>query len=165
MDAGGSEIVIKNDTANYILTKSSLERLKPGRWLNDEVLNAYISLVNLRSTTTHAFVFNTFFYTMLEDMHGRGSYSYTKCERVLKRKKVDLRATGYRHIVFPINVRSSHWYLAVYIIDTKEIVIVDSLISSSYSEVRDILSTFLKDYFKLDPATVLPVIPFHGTPQ
>lgn len=90
MDAG-TEPVINNQVANYTLTKSSLERFKPGRWLNDEILNAYISLVNLRQPS-QAYVFNTFFYTMLEDMHARGDYSFTKCERILKRKKVDLNA-------------------------------------------------------------------------
>ena len=42
------EITIKNDAANYQITRSSLERLQPRKWLNDEIINAYISLVNLR---------------------------------------------------------------------------------------------------------------------
>ncbi len=44
-----SEVVIDNKKANYFITRGSLERLKPGRWLNDEILNAYISLINQRS--------------------------------------------------------------------------------------------------------------------
>ena len=44
-----SDIVINNEKANYFITRGSLERLKPGRWLNDEILNAYISLINQRS--------------------------------------------------------------------------------------------------------------------
>ncbi len=44
-----AEVVINNEKANYFITRGSLERLKPSKWLNDEILNAYISLVNLRS--------------------------------------------------------------------------------------------------------------------
>ena len=40
------DIAIKNDAANYQLTRSSLERLQPRKWLNDEIINAYIILVN-----------------------------------------------------------------------------------------------------------------------
>jgi Ulp1 family protease len=66
-----SEVVIDNKKANYFVTRGSLERLKPGRWLNDEILNAYISLINQRSyenNLKHAYVMSTFFYTQLEGM-------------------------------------------------------------------------------------------------
>ena len=39
-----SEVVV--DCSGYSLTKSSFMRLQPGRWLNDECINAHISLVN-----------------------------------------------------------------------------------------------------------------------
>lgn len=41
-----SDVVIDNEKANYRITKGSLERLLPGRWLNDEIINAYVSLIN-----------------------------------------------------------------------------------------------------------------------
>lgn len=40
--------VIRNDQANYVISKASLERLRPRKWLNDEIVNAYIALVNMR---------------------------------------------------------------------------------------------------------------------
>ncbi len=38
--------VIKNATPSYEIQKSSLKKLQPGKWLNDEVINAYIALIN-----------------------------------------------------------------------------------------------------------------------
>ena len=105
------DIVIKNDIANYVLSRSSLERLKPRKWLNDEVVNAYISLVNQRPAQK-AYVMNTFFYTMLEDMRDRSDYVYTKCERILKRKKVNL--ADYQLTIVPVNITGSHWFLAAF---------------------------------------------------
>jgi Ulp1 family protease len=61
------EVVIRNDEANYFVTRGSIERLRPGKWLNDEIINAYIRLINLRKSMK-GYALNTFFYTMLENM-------------------------------------------------------------------------------------------------
>lgn len=45
-------------------------RLKPHKWFNDEIINGYVSLINLRDKETNAgnvFAFNSFFYTILKD--------------------------------------------------------------------------------------------------
>lgn len=87
------DVVIKNDKANYQIVKGSFERLKPGNWLNDDIINAYISLINLRTQSLgskKAYIFNTFFYTMIEDMHGRSDYDFKKLMRIINRKKVNL---------------------------------------------------------------------------
>lgn len=103
--------------------------MRSRKWLNDEIINAYISLVNQRKGQ-RAYVMNTFFYTLLEDMHRRSDYSFAKCERVIKRKKVDLKS--YAFVLFPINVTSSHWFLAAYEISTGILHIIDSLLTHSY---------------------------------
>ena len=58
------------ETKDYQLQKQSFLRLNPGKWLNDEVINAYVALVNSISGTT--FAFNTFFFTKLQDMRRTG---------------------------------------------------------------------------------------------
>jgi Ulp1 family protease len=65
--AAADEVVIRNDEANYFVTRGSIERLRPGKWLNDEIINAYIRLINLRKSMK-GYALNTFFYTMLENM-------------------------------------------------------------------------------------------------
>ena len=83
-DAQKREIIIRNDEADYFVTRGSLERLKPGRWLNDEILNAYVKLVNRRQLNK-AYAMNTFFFTMLENMHANQNYNYSKLERIIKK--------------------------------------------------------------------------------
>jgi sentrin-specific protease 1 len=73
---------------------------------------------------------NTFFFTMLEDMSTRNDYSFTKCERILKRKRVTLDA--YPLLIIPINVTGSHWFLAVYHVEQACLWIVDSLLGVCY---------------------------------
>ena len=46
--SGGPEVVIKNEKAGYEIARGSMERLQPRKWLNDEIINAYIALVNMR---------------------------------------------------------------------------------------------------------------------
>lgn len=65
-----SDVVIDSDKGNYRITKGSLHRLKPGKWFNDEIVNGYVSLINLREKEMNlgnAFAFNSFFYTLLLD--------------------------------------------------------------------------------------------------
>ena len=73
------DVVIKNETADYTISLASIKRLEPRKWLNDEIINAYISLINERDNIMNngnVFIFNTFFFTMIEDMIKRNDYSY-----------------------------------------------------------------------------------------
>lgn len=100
-----TDVIIDNDKANYRVTKGSIQRLEPGKWLNDEIVNAYVSLINDREKQLNlgsVFTFNTYFYTMLEGMFQRGDYDYKKLERVLTRKKVNLK--NYKMVLLPINI-------------------------------------------------------------
>jgi hypothetical protein len=78
------EVVVRNDQANYFITRGSIDRLRPGKWLNDEIINAYIRLINLRKSMK-GYALNTFFYTMLENMKKNNDYNYDKLNRVLKK--------------------------------------------------------------------------------
>ena len=67
---------------------------------------------NSKEVKQSHFVMNTFFYTMLEDMKDRSDYVYAKCERILKRKKVNLG--DYSLTIIPVNITGSHWFLVAY---------------------------------------------------
>ena len=55
---------------------------------------------------------------MIEQMLKRGDYDYRKLERVLKRKKVNLK--NYKMIIVPINIERYHWFiLAVNLVEDK----------------------------------------------
>jgi Ulp1 family protease len=69
-------------------------KLSPGKWLNDECINGYISLINQREAAkcgdSHpkSFAFNTFFYTMMQDMHANNQWSFNKLRRIVNKKKI-----------------------------------------------------------------------------
>jgi len=155
------DVVIRNDEANYFITRGSLERLKPGKWLNDEILNAYIKLINMRKGPFKGgFALNTFFYTMLENMAINKNYTYEKLNRVLKKQKVDNLAS-YSLIMIPVNIRHSHWLLLVLDTSNYHISVVDSMCPASSGECDLYLATlspFLRDHFSSDPWTISPVV-------
>ena len=96
---------------------------------------------------------NTFFYTLLEDMDKRSDYSFAKCERIIKRKKIDLKS--YDYVLFPINVTSSHWFVAAYQVSISTLHFIDSLVSNFYDSYSDVLIPFLRDYFGIEPAVLI----------
>lgn len=116
-----SDVVIDNDKANYRITKGSLKRLEPGHWFNDEIINAYVCLINEREKESQAgtvFCFNTYFFTQLEDMLKRGDYDYKRLERILIRKKVNLR--NFKMVLVPVNIERYHWFvICVDLVDDK----------------------------------------------
>ena len=57
--------------SEYTIDSASFKRLRPGCWLNDEIINAYTHLINKQlanSTNKNMLCLNSFFLTMLEDM-------------------------------------------------------------------------------------------------
>ena len=122
------DVVIDNQKANYKVTKGSLKRLEPGKWLNDEIINGYISLINEREkefNTGSIFCFNTYFYTMIENMLQRDDYDYRKLERVLTRKKVNLK--NYKMVMVPINIEKFHWFLICADLVDEKFYVIDSM--------------------------------------
>ncbi|TNV80992.1 hypothetical protein FGO68_gene15811 [Halteria grandinella] len=141
--------IISNERLNYEISRSSFERLQPGRWLNDEVINAYIKLINDRTaqkSLTNAYVMNTFFYTMLEEMAKRGDYSFAKIERCLRRQKVDLKA--YALTLIPVNLTHSHWLFLAVDFKAWTVYVIDSIgcaqeLAQGY---LDVVRPFLNDF-------------------
>lgn len=97
------------------ITRGDLRSLKPGEWLNDEVINFYIGLVNERAKersmqlgSPRIFCYGTFFYTKLADKKG---YDYNKIKRWSKRAKVKI--TDMKKVIIPCHVNTNHWTCAV----------------------------------------------------
>lgn len=119
------------ETNSYSLTKKSFLRLRPRTWLNDECINAYVALVNLREQqrgVQDCFAFNTFFFTMLENMRKDGCYNFKKLARIVDKKGVKLR--NLRNILVPINVKDYHWLLLCCHLPTNTFYVLDSMGSS-----------------------------------
>ena len=69
----------------YTVSNESLRRLRPGTWLNDELINAYVSLVNtrlrLQNNGPRMLCLNSFFMTKLEEDIDQDTYSFIKLQK------------------------------------------------------------------------------------
>lgn len=84
--------------------------LRDGQWLNDNVIDFYLSMITERSTKSNgklpkSFAFSTHFFSTLS------SRGYNGVARWAKRKGVDVTKLDY--IFVPINRHNTHWCLAV----------------------------------------------------
>lgn len=92
---------------NLDVSVKDLRTLRPGQWLNDQVINYWMQLLNRRSQTNDnlpkVHCFNTFFYSSL----CKGGYAGVR--RWAKKAKVDIGACDV--VLFPVHL-SVHWCLA-----------------------------------------------------
>ena len=93
---------------NLDVTVKDIRTLTPGQWLNDQVINYWMQLLNERSKTSKGKLpkvhcFNTFFYSSLSKS------GYGGVKRWAKKAKVDIAACDL--VIFPVHL-SVHWCLA-----------------------------------------------------
>jgi sentrin-specific protease 1 len=94
---------------NPLASLDSIKRLAPGKWLNDEIINSYLSMISIHNNkiigqgadiiSTH--YFSSFFVTNL--LKNDGSHG-----SVLKKFNIN----KYSRLVFPINIKNEHWVFA-----------------------------------------------------
>ena len=112
------------DEFNIEMTTQLIKCLSPGWWLNDEVMNFYVAMLNARMAQTdqRCHLFNSFFYTLM--LHG-GGYNYIKVRRWSKR--AGIKIIEQRKVLAPIHVGNNHWCLAVIDFKQKKFLYYDSL--------------------------------------
>lgn len=87
-----------------------------------------MSLINLREkeqSVGNVFAFNSFFYTLLKDSMSKGQYNYKKLERIVNKKKVNLR--NFKMILLPVNIEHYHWFLLCADLTQNKIFVIDSM--------------------------------------
>ncbi|RKP39788.1 hypothetical protein BJ085DRAFT_43705 [Dimargaris cristalligena] len=116
------ELVV--EAYNIPISGSDLRTLTDGQWLNDEVINFYVSMIVERSKTSDTLpqvhTFNTFFYAKLRDE------GYSKVRRWSK--KNDIFAKDL--VVIPVHL-PGHWTCAVVNVKRKRIEYYDSMLGSN----------------------------------
>ncbi|KAH3665470.1 hypothetical protein OGAPHI_003654 [Ogataea philodendri] len=99
---------------NIDIYTRDLKTLADRKWLNDNVIDFYMSLICERAKNDPSLpqihIFSTHFYTNLS------TKGYSSVKRWTKRAKVDVTKLDY--IFVPINLNQSHWALGV--INNKE---------------------------------------------
>ncbi|KAL2459653.1 Ubiquitin-like-specific protease ESD4 [Forsythia ovata] len=108
-------ILVSHKNSNIDITGEILQCLKPGAWLNDEVINLYLDLLKEREKMEpqkflKCHFFNTFFYKKL--IGGRGGYNFQSVRRWTTQKKLGYSLLECDKIFVPIH-KEVHWCLAI----------------------------------------------------
>lgn len=112
-----------------------------------------------------AYVMNTFFYTMLENMQANQNYNYSKLERIIKKLKIQ-NLSAFKLTLIPVNIRHSHWLLIAIDPSQALIQVLDSMGPASTDECLrylQVLHPFLIDHFSVNPWNISPMdVPLQG---
>ncbi|KAL1548454.1 Ulp1 peptidase [Salvia divinorum] len=126
-----------------------LQCLRPGAWLNDEVINVYLGLLKEREKRApekflKCHFFNTFFYKKLSN--GRGGYNFQSVRRWTIQKKLGYSLLECDKIFVPIH-KEIHWCLAVINKKDEKFQYLDSLGGHDY-QVLNVLAKYFVDEVK-----------------
>ncbi|KAF8085164.1 hypothetical protein N665_0678s0022 [Sinapis alba] len=126
--ANVQNILVTHENSNIDITGETLRCLKPGQWLNDEVVNLYLVLLKEREARDpnkflKCHFFNTFFFTKL--VHSGTGYNYGAVRRWTSMKKLGYHLIDCDKIFIPIHM-NIHWTLAVINIKDRKFQYLDS---------------------------------------
>lgn len=128
------------------ITQRDLATLQEGSWLNDEVINFYLSLVMERcssdATALKVYSFSTFFFPKLEGGGGGQTGGHTAVKRWTK--SVDLFL--YDLILVPLHL-GVHWAMAVIDLRSKTVKSYDSM-GQRHDCICRLLLLYLKEEHK-----------------
>ena len=124
--------------------KRSFDRLRPGTWLNDEVINFYCKiLVNeVQKQGEKIHYFNSHFFSKLYSDKG---YCYENVKR-WSRHIPGRNIFELDKVFVPINVQNQHWILAVLFPQDQKIQIYDAM-NGDWFIYLDTLNQYLKDEY------------------
>ncbi|KAL9237697.1 hypothetical protein vseg_012217 [Gypsophila vaccaria] len=143
------KVLVTHENSNIPITGEKLQCLRPGAWLNDEVINVYLELLKERERrepnkylTCH--FFNTFFYKKL--IGGRNGYDYKAVKRWTSLRKLGYKLSDCDKIFVPIH-KEVHWCLAVINNKDKTFQYLDSL-GGRDLQVLSVLAKYYVDEVK-----------------
>mmetsp|Transcript_25006 Transcript_25006/g.35018 ORF Transcript_25006/g.35018 Transcript_25006/m.35018 type:complete len:660 (+) Transcript_25006:108-2087(+) len=123
---------------NLKVTRGDICRLQTPEWLNDEVINFYMNVLMDRNSKEPSlpkmFIFNTFFFSMLEKGY----------ERVKKwTRKVDVFSLNY--VIIPVHL-GVHWCLAVINFVDKRFEYYDSMGGPNKAALKAMRNYLIQEY-------------------
>lgn len=151
--------------ARITLRRRDLRLLRGERWLNDEIMNAYVALLNARnrrrvaaaaaaapaaaaaapatrdgeSPPLRVYCFNTFFYLRLTQ--GPHRFDYDGVRRWTVKAGVDAAATDL--LLFPVHVGACHWVLVALDTRARRVAYLDPLHAPDAAGVTASLARWL----------------------
>jgi len=129
--------------------RSQLECLRPGEWLNDEVINFYFKLLQERCKRDKAprrcWFTNSFFWPKLSGKDHK-EYNFKEVRRWTTKAKVDIFEQDY--VVFPMNIGETHWAMGAIDLRERGFRYFDSMFSRPHSNFVPFLRRYVADEHK-----------------
>jgi sentrin-specific protease 1 len=147
----GHEDDVLLERFNAKVYRSQIRCMRPGTWLNDEIINQYLFLLQERSALLckdlapgqrgqgarlRCYMHNTQFYTKLTE---GGTYDYSRVAKWTSRgtRKADLFDKDI--VFFPRNIGGAHWTLCVAYMTERRIEYLDSMGAAGSECMADVL--------------------------
>ncbi|XP_020227059.1 ubiquitin-like-specific protease ESD4 [Cajanus cajan] len=143
------KILVNHEKSGIEISGEKFQCLRPGAWLNDEVINLYLELLKERERREpqkflNCHFFNTFFYKRL--ISGKNGYDFKSVRRWTSQKKLGYGLHECDKIFVPIH-KEIHWCLAVINKKEKKFQFLDSLRGTD-SQVMKVLASYIVDEVK-----------------
>ena len=122
---------------NIVIEKSKAHCLKPAVWLNDEIVNYFMSSYAPSSAKGQVWAQSSYFFSKL--MEG-GKYTFKNVQRWTRHIKIFELAL----MLIPINIKNCHWALGICNFLTKTLEYYDSMGSA---ESNDFFMVFMQLHF------------------
>mmetsp|Transcript_24512 Transcript_24512/g.57602 ORF Transcript_24512/g.57602 Transcript_24512/m.57602 type:complete len:599 (+) Transcript_24512:101-1897(+) len=159
----GDEVVAQAGTDS--VQRASMKTLKPGMWLNDEIIHYFYLMLAKRdeelcgndSSRKRSHFFKSFFITKLLNEGNAtcdGKYEYRNVKRWSK-KVPGKDIFNLDKILFPINMGNMHWICAAIFMNKKRIEIFDSM-GSNGDRYLNALFNYIQDEHADKKKTPLP---------
>lgn len=147
--ANQNKVLVNHEKSNIEISGKMFRCLRPGEWLNDEVINLYLELLKERERREpqkflKCHFFNTFFYKKL--INSKNVYDYKSVRRWTTQKKLGYGLHECDKIFVPIH-QGTHWCLAVINKKEKKFQYLDSL-KGIDTEVLEVLARYFVDEVK-----------------
>ncbi|CAL4939336.1 unnamed protein product [Urochloa decumbens] len=144
-----SKVLVLHESSNIEVSKEKFQCLRPGCWLNDEVINLYLELLKEREKREpkrflKCHFFNTFFYKKLAC--GKNGYDYKSVKRWTTRKKLGYELIECDKIFVPVH-KDVHWCLAIINMKENTFQYLDSLGGMDHNVPR-ILARYIAEEVK-----------------
>jgi len=142
--------------AKITLTVSDSRLLVGERWLNDELMNSFVALLNhranllcsssvggpaARTLAPRTYVFNTFFFSRL--IERAGFYDYNGVRTWGFKNGLEIGAVD--RVMMPVNVGNSHWVLVVIDVQARRFQYFDSMHGGGASSILSTARRWLTD--------------------
>jgi len=146
-DGAPNEVVVSR--FNVPITRATLQCLRPGAWLNDEVINCYFKLLQDRCDKTkhlpRCWFANSFFWEKLSggEANANDKYTYAEVRRWTTRAGVDIFLLDY--VIIPMNVGGMHWAVGIIDFRARRFRYLDSMLSQPHANLGSFLRRYLAD--------------------